>query len=340
MSAFRLTAQTSAATAVAIIAACAAVWFFPLQSAAQVVPDDPGITVDAGATLAHRTPVRNPGTTVVGDVLLELKLNSKGEVADARVLSGPDELRKAALASVLQWHYAADTAPPSLVHATIHFGQRLAATAAQAPPPPPPPPPLGLRTFTAPPPPPPPPPPSESIVVQRIEFVGLSPELQQRVQNRLTVREGDTLDRGGLGRAQDEVRQIDEHLIVVMQSDAIYDPQRSKVVLRIMLRPDGTAPANGTYRIGGGVSAPVVILKPNPEYTDEARKAKWQGAVLLSVVIDEDGVPQEIKVVRSLGLGLDEKATEAVQQWRFKPGLKDGKPVPVSAVIEVPFRLL
>jgi len=177
-------------------------------------------------------------------------------------------------------------------------------------------------------------------VVQRIEFVGLSPELQQRVQNRLTVREGDTLDRGGLGRAQDEVRQIDEHLIVVMQSDAIYDPQRSKVVLRIMLRPDGTAPANGTYRIGGGVSAPVVILKPNPEYTDEARKAKWQGAVLLSVVIDEDGVPQEIKVVRSLGLGLDEKATEAVQQWRFKPGLKDGKPVPVSAVIEVPFRLL
>ena len=92
MSASRLAAHVSVAASVAVIGACAAVWFFPLRSAAQVVPDDPGITVDAGATLAHRTPVHNPGgTDVVGDVLLELSLNSKGEVADARVLSGPDD---------------------------------------------------------------------------------------------------------------------------------------------------------------------------------------------------------------------------------------------------------
>jgi len=96
----------------------------------------------------------------------------------------------------------------------------------------------------------------------------------------------------------------------------------------------------GAYRIGGGVSAPVPIFRPEPEYSEEARKAKWQGAVLLQLVVDENGVPQEIKVVRSLGLGLDQKAIEAVQKWRFKPGLKDGKPVPVSANIEVNFRLL
>ena len=96
----------------------------------------------------------------------------------------------------------------------------------------------------------------------------------------------------------------------------------------------------GAYSIGGGVSAPVAIVKPEPEYSEEARKAKWQGAVLLSLVVDENGVPQDIKVVRSLGLGLDQKAIEAVQKWRFKPGLKDGKPVPVSANIEVNFRLL
>jgi TonB family protein len=84
----------------------------------------------------------------------------------------------------------------------------------------------------------------------------------------------------------------------------------------------------------------VAIVKPEPEYSEEARKAKWQGAVLLQLVVDENGVPQEIRVVKSLGLGLDQKAIEAVQKWRFKPGLKDGKPVPVSANIEVNFRLL
>ena len=96
----------------------------------------------------------------------------------------------------------------------------------------------------------------------------------------------------------------------------------------------------GAYRIGGGVSAPVAIVKPEPEYSEEARKAKWQGAVLLQLVVDENGIPQDIKVVKSLGLGLDQKAIEAVQKWRFRPGLKDGKPVPVSANIEVNFRLL
>ena len=96
----------------------------------------------------------------------------------------------------------------------------------------------------------------------------------------------------------------------------------------------------GAYKIGGGVSAPVPTYRPEPEYSEEARKAKWQGAVLLQLVVDENGVPQEIKVIRSLGLGLDQKAIEAVQKWRFKPGQKDGKPVPVSANIEVNFRLL
>jgi TonB family protein len=96
----------------------------------------------------------------------------------------------------------------------------------------------------------------------------------------------------------------------------------------------------GAYKIGGGVSAPVPVYRPEPEYSEEARKAKWQGAVMLSLVVDENGVPKEIKVIRSLGLGLDQKAIEAVQKWRFKPGVKDGKAVPVFANIEVNFRLL
>ncbi len=96
----------------------------------------------------------------------------------------------------------------------------------------------------------------------------------------------------------------------------------------------------GAYRIGGGVSAPSVLSKVEPEYSEEARKAKWQGTVVLQLVVDDQGRPQNLKILRSLGLGLDQKAVEAVSHWRFKPGLKDGKPVPVFATIEVNFRLL
>ncbi len=96
----------------------------------------------------------------------------------------------------------------------------------------------------------------------------------------------------------------------------------------------------GAFKIGGGVSAPVPTFKPEPEYSEDARKAKYQGEVWLTVVVDEKGVPQDIKVTRKLGLGLDEKAIDAVRKWRFKPGMKDGKAVPVMATIAVSFHLL
>lgn len=102
----------------------------------------------------------------------------------------------------------------------------------------------------------------------------------------------------------------------------------------------GGGVGGGPYRIGGGVSAPQLVFKVEPEYSEEARKAKFQGTVVLYVVVDEKGQPKDLKVVRPLGLGLDQKAIEAVQKWRFKPGLKDGRPVSVSAQIEVNFRLL
>jgi TonB family protein len=96
----------------------------------------------------------------------------------------------------------------------------------------------------------------------------------------------------------------------------------------------------GAYRIGGGVSPPQLIFKVEPEYSEEARKAKFQGTVVLFVVVDEKGNPRDIQVQRPLGLGLDQKAIEAVQKWKFSPGKKDGKPVAVQATIEVNFRLL
>jgi len=95
----------------------------------------------------------------------------------------------------------------------------------------------------------------------------------------------------------------------------------------------------GPYRVGGGVSAPRVVYDPDPEYSEEARKAKYQGTVVLWLVVSPEGKPQAIKVTRSLGMGLDEKAIEAVRQWRFEPAQKDGHPVPVQISVEVNFRL-
>jgi TonB family protein len=102
----------------------------------------------------------------------------------------------------------------------------------------------------------------------------------------------------------------------------------------------GGGVGGGVYRVGGGVSAPVLLSKTEPEYSEEARKAKHQGTVMLYVQIDPSGHATHIQVIKSLGLGLDEKAIEAVNKWKFSPGKKDGKPVTVEATIEVNFRLL
>jgi TonB family protein len=95
----------------------------------------------------------------------------------------------------------------------------------------------------------------------------------------------------------------------------------------------------GVFRVGGGVSAPRALDTPDPEYSEEARKAKYQGTCVLWLIVGPDGHPRDIKVARALGMGLDEKAIEAVRNWKFEPALKDGKPVAVQINVEVNFRL-
>ena len=103
---------------------------------------------------------------------------------------------------------------------------------------------------------------------------------------------------------------------------------------------EGGGFGGGVFKVGGGVTAPALLYKVEPEYSEEARKAKYQGTVVLYVEVDPSGKAVNPKVIRSLGLGLDEKAIEAVRKWKFKPGYKDGRPVTVIATIEVNFRLL
>ena len=103
---------------------------------------------------------------------------------------------------------------------------------------------------------------------------------------------------------------------------------------------EGGGVGGGVFRVGGGVSAPTVLYKVDPEYSEEARKAKYSGTVVIQLIVDSSGRARDIKVVRSLGLGLDEKAIEAVNKWKFRPGMRNGQPVAVQATIEVNFRLL
>jgi TonB family protein len=95
----------------------------------------------------------------------------------------------------------------------------------------------------------------------------------------------------------------------------------------------------GIYKVGGGISAPQAVSTPDPEYTEEARNAKTQGMCVLRLIVDEQGNPRDIRVVRGLGFGLDARAIDAVKQWRFQPAMKDGRPVSVQISVEVGFHL-
>lgn len=95
----------------------------------------------------------------------------------------------------------------------------------------------------------------------------------------------------------------------------------------------------GVRQVGGGVKGPIPIYQPDPEFSEEARKAKFQGVVTLQLIVDQHGLPQNVHVTRGVGMGLDEKAVEAVQHYRFKPATENGKPVAVYLNVEVNFEI-
>jgi protein TonB len=102
---------------------------------------------------------------------------------------------------------------------------------------------------------------------------------------------------------------------------------------------EGGGFGGGAYSVGGNVTAPIPIYKPEPPYSEEARKAKYQGTVVLYIVVDAQGNVTDARVVKPLGLGLDEKALETVRTWKFKAGMRNGVPVAVRVMVEVSFRL-
>jgi len=112
-----------------------------------------------------------------------------------------------------------------------------------------------------------------------------------------------------------------------------------EVTVNFSLHYHPSLPVGPIVKVGyAGVTAPTLTYGRNPEYSEAARRARLNGKVLLSLVVGPDGMPQDIKVTRPLGSGLDENAIDAVAQWRFRPGTKDGKPVAVAIDVEVMFQ--
>jgi periplasmic protein TonB len=95
----------------------------------------------------------------------------------------------------------------------------------------------------------------------------------------------------------------------------------------------------GLRKIGGGVSSPVVIYQVDPEFSEEARKAKFMGVVLVNLIVDPQGRPQNVHVLKGVGMGLDGKAVDAVKLYKFRPAMENGKPVAVELNVEVNFQI-
>jgi beta-lactamase regulating signal transducer with metallopeptidase domain len=237
-----------ATASAAVVVTALAVWLLPLRSEAQALPDEPGITVNSGGTLLHRPPLRYPrNATTQGQVVLEATLGRTGEVADARVVSGPEELRRDALSNVLQWHYAEDVPAPQSVRIVIDFGPRPVETASPTLTP------LTPAPRLAPPAPPLPPgrgrgfgfmvagghaPTEWNGVVNAIDFIGVSPSLKERVQQRLGVQVGDAVTTDTLLKLGETIRGIDEHLTLGVLSNRSQDG-RSDVRIQIALTGSG-----------------------------------------------------------------------------------------------------
>jgi len=375
----RLVCVLSAALMMVAAASWLATGAFPLSAAPQVVADAPGVSVNMnGAQLMHRSPVPYPADAlakgVEGSVVVQVRLDVNGEVVDTAVLSGPDELRRAAQQLVLTWHFDKSVAMTTQV-VNIDFSKPAAvaiaatnAESAQRLP-------EELRQVqqktvaNLAPPPPPPPPPLTSGKLTRIVVTGLSDSARNELLSRLPIQEGGEWSSQMLSEVGAAAKKFDSHLVI-----ALTRPVNGELELRIgpgltpasvavasnngasvMFRagagtggalsssqtvPAPTATRPGVYQAGNGVSPPSVLYKADPVFPDDAGANQTGGMVILSCVIGGDGKTEEIHVVKSLGAGFDANAIDSVSKWVFKPGMRNGVPVPVRATIEVNFRRL
>jgi TonB family protein len=325
------------ASYVSITAALAVTgWFallsFPLQGLPQAdqatAYDPPGITVDPGGKLLPRRPVLYPSGAlqkrIEGTVLLEVTLDAEGAVSDARVISGPEELRKAALQAVLTWRYAPDPSLPSRVQVSIDF--RL-----------PPPGALGLQSGAG----------VASPVIESIDVSALPEPARGRMLARLAPLQGQPLTAERMG----EVRQAvaDTELEAATHAGLMWkrNPETGNMSLVIAAGVPSVAPSappdfppsgKQRIRVGGNVLAQKLIHMPEPEYPPLAQQARIQGLVRIAVLIGTDGRVRDMRVQSGHPL-LIPAALAAVKEYAYHPTLLNGQPVDVVSLVDVNFLL-
>lgn len=340
MSRTRLISALAAGLAI-LVAAC---WFvtgtFPLAAAPQVVNDAAGVTVDlGGAAVLHRTGVPYPEAAwsqrVQGTVVVEVKLDSKGGVSDARVVTGPDELRNGALQSVLQWHFAKAQAMSSRqVSIAFRLPAPVAAEQPAAPAEPRAPVAEAARKEAL-------PQPTAGRTLKGINVYGLSDQSRADLLGQIPAHEGDAFSLEMFQNVARVVKGFDEHLSISIKSAA------GGATLEITApggvgTPGGTIPeaSAGTKRImvGGSVQQRMLVSPVRPKYPPEAKAAHITGVVKLSALIGKDGSIQNLEVISGEPL-LAQSALEAVKQWVYQPTLLNGQPVEVVTQIDVNYTL-
>ncbi len=336
MSKRRIVSSLATVFTLALLTARVAVWVFPLESSAQDVQwnQGTGVTVDTqGHKLLHGSRTEYPRAArekkIEGTVVLQLSLDPKGEVADARVLSGPDELRSAALSSALQWHFQNESGQAGNIQASINFkdtGSPLNSN----------------RSY-------PRVPGSVPAGVLKRIVLDVPDTMVEDLRRLLPVHEGETLTSESLERTLAAIRSVDEHLSLNLQTGhndnstvAVISLATPGQPMRTLAEPqaDFDPPSGNTkrVRIGGNIQAAKLIKKTTPAYPPLAKQARIQGTVRYNVLIGTDGFIQKMQLVSGHPL-LVEAATTAVQQWQYQPTLLNGEPAEVVTVIDVNFTL-
>jgi TonB family protein len=309
------------------------VMYFPISAPAQEI-------IRGETNLLHRAPLEYPADAIAkgiqGTVVVAATLNERGVVSDARILSGPEPLRKAALKSVLDWHYSGQAQSPVEVAIDFKLPAKQPAVSGTVP---------GgviggvvggvpggvIGGVPA----------VQTGRVNRIQVAGVPSQLRDALEGHIPVRVGDEVQADSLSRVKQAVRDVDEHLDARLTPMATADGGKEFALSVVPTAPMVTPAPSGNaqrIRVGGNVQAAMAVYAPKPVYPSEAKLARIQGVVRFDMIIGKDGTVQDLKVASGHPL-LVGAAMDVVRLWVYKPTLLNGEPVEVATVVDVNFTL-
>lgn len=271
----------------------------------------------------HRAPLDYPRAAMLkgvqGPVVVEVNVDEEGLVTDARVLSGPSELRNAALRSVLDWHFSKQMHLPGVTQVTVEFQLPPTRPAANV---------TAAKARI------------ENQRVERIQIQGLTGPAHDTLLSRLPIREGEEINSDLYDRLAVEVQAFDEHLrvLLIRQPDGVTVDIAPRPVPRSLPGRPAALPAPTSINVGGNAQQAKLVRQVRPAYPPEAKAAGIQGLVRMKAVIGRDGQVKNLDLL-SGPPELAPAAMEAVKQWVYQPTLINGEPVEVVTQIDVNFTL-